>query len=106
MQAANDFSGRVSVIDLRTIQPWDQECVLGSVRATGKLLVVHEDTQTAGFAGEIIATVASQAFTYLDAPIERLAMPDIPVPFNIPMMNAVLPGSASIRARMEEILAF
>ncbi len=106
MQAANDFPGRVSVIDLRTIQPWDQECVLDSIRATGKLLVVHEDTQTAGFAGEIIATVASQAFTFLDAPIERLTMPDIPVPFNIPMMDAVLPGSASIRARMEEILSF
>jgi len=106
LQAASDFPGKVSVIDLRTIQPWDQECVLDSVRATGKLLVVHEDTQTAGFAGEIIATVASQAFTYLDAPIERLTMPDIPVPFNISMMNAVLPGSTRIRARMEEILAF
>lgn len=106
LQAANDFPGRISVIDLRTIQPWDQECVLESVRETGKLLIVHEDSQTAGFAGEIIATVTSQAFTYLDAPIERLAMPDIPVPFNISMMNAVLPGAASIRTRMEEILAF
>jgi len=106
MQAASDFSGRVSIIDLRTIQPWDEECVLESVRVTGKLLVVHEDTRTAGFAAEIIATVSQQAFTYLDAPIERLTMPDIPVPFNIRMMNAVLPGVESIRARMEAILAF
>lgn len=106
VQAASDFPSRVTVIDLRTIRPWDQECVLENVRATGKLLVVHEDTQTAGFAGEIIATVASQAFTYLDAPIERLTMPDIPVPFNIQMMNAVLPGTIRIRDRIIKILAF
>jgi 2-oxoisovalerate dehydrogenase E1 component len=106
LQAARDFAGRITIIDLRTIQPWDQEGVLDSVRRTGKLLVVHEDTRTAGFAGEIIATVASQAFTDLDGPPERLTMPDVPVPFNTGLMRALMPGEESIRIKMGELLAF
>ena len=106
LEAAQAFPGRVTVIDLRTIIPWDQEAVLESVRNTGKVLIVHEDTLTAGFAGEIIATLASQAFTLLDAPIERLAMPDIPVPFNVKAMQAVMPSKETIGAKMAELLAY
>ncbi len=106
LEAARDFAGRVTLIDLRTIRPWDQESVLDSVRRTGKLLVVHEDTRTGGFAGEIIATVSEQAFTYLDGPPERLSMPDVPVPFNRGLMAMVMPGVESIRAKIEAVLAF
>jgi 2-oxoisovalerate dehydrogenase E1 component len=106
LEAAGHFPGRVRLLDLRTIIPWDQETVLEGVRQTGKVLVVHEDTQTAGFAGEIIATIASQAFSDLDAPVERLATPDVPIPYNIGMMENVLPGEASIRAEIEKLLQF
>lgn len=106
LDAAEIFNGSVQVIDLRTIIPWDQDTVLNSVRQTGKLLVVHEDTLTGGFAGEIIATVASKAFTYLDAPIERLATPDVPIPYNIPMMNAIIPSVERISEKMAQILAY
>lgn len=106
LQAAEPFSGRISLLDLRTITPWDEQAVLESVRRTGKVLVVHEDSLTAGFAGEIIAVIASQAFTYLDAPVERLATPDVPIPYNSGMMEAVLPGVESIRARMDQMLRF
>jgi 2-oxoisovalerate dehydrogenase E1 component len=106
LDAAQTFHGRVQVLDLRTIVPWDQETVLASVKATGKVLIVHEDTHTGGFAGEIAATLASQAFTYLDAPIQRLTMPDIPVPFNINAMNSVLPSQDRIRSCIAELLAF
>jgi 2-oxoisovalerate dehydrogenase E1 component len=106
LEAAKFFQGRVAVIDLRTILPWDQECVLNSVRKTGKVLVIHEDTSTGGFAGEIIATIAEKAFSYLDAPIARLTMPDIPVPFNVSAMEAVLPSTVRIHAKIEEILAY
>ena len=105
-QSAQGFTGRVELIDLRTIQPWDQETVLESVRRTGKLLVVHEDTQTTGFAGEIIATVAAQAFTFLDGPPERLTMPDVPVPFNSGLMEAVMPGVEGIRRKMSQLLDY
>ena len=106
LEAAADFSGRVQLLDLRTINPWDREAVLASVAHTGKLLVVHEDTRTAGFAAEVIATVASQGFTDLDGPLERLTMPDCPVPFNQGLMAAALPGVADIRAKMQELLDF
>lgn len=106
MQAAKSFPNRVRLLDLRTIVPWDVDAVLTAVQETGKVLVVHEDMRTAGFAGEIIAVIADQAFQYLDAPARRLTMPDIPVPFNIPMMNAVLPGVDTIRRAMEELLGW
>jgi 2-oxoisovalerate dehydrogenase E1 component len=93
-------------LDLRTIIPWDQEAVLESVKSTGKALVVHEDTLTAGFAGEIIAVIASQAFAYLDAPVERLATPDIPIPFNIGMMEAVIPSAREIRMSIDKLLVY
>jgi 2-oxoisovalerate dehydrogenase E1 component len=106
LQAAGQFEGRVSVIDLRTILPWDIETVLDSVRQCGKVLVVHEDTRTAGFAGEIIATITNQAFTFLDAPIERLTTPDVPIPYNQGMMDFVLPSVERIRTAIEDLLNF
>jgi 2-oxoisovalerate dehydrogenase E1 component len=106
LAAAQVFEGRVRVLDLRTIIPWDQEAVLESVKATGKVLLVHEDTLTGGFGGEIAAVIADQAFTYLDAPIQRLGMPDIPVPFSISAMNSVLPSQERIRSCMSEILSY
>ncbi len=98
--------GSVEVLDLRTISPWDQQSVLESVKKTGKCLIVHEDTITGGFAGEIMATVSSDAFEWLDAPPQRLASPDCPIPYNIEMMNAVVPSALSIREKMEFLLAY
>jgi 2-oxoisovalerate dehydrogenase E1 component len=106
VEAAELFNGKVQVLDLRTIIPWDQEAVLESVRQTGKVLVVHEDILTGGFAGEISAVIAEQAFRDLDAPIARLATPDIPVPFNLGAMDALLPSVEKIRNKIEELLAF
>jgi 2-oxoisovalerate dehydrogenase E1 component len=93
-------------LDLRTIIPWDREAVIESVRKTGKALVVHEDTLTNGFGAEIAATIAAEAFNDLDAPVQRLATPDVPVPYSIPLMNAIVPTVEQIREKMVEILAF
>lgn len=106
LKAAEAFQGRVEILDLRTVTPWDQQAALDSVRRNGKLLVVHEDTYTAGFAGEIIATIAARAFTYLDAPIERITTPDSPIPYNISMMNVVIPSVERIIEKMAEILNY
>ncbi|RME33927.1 MAG: pyruvate dehydrogenase, partial [Deltaproteobacteria bacterium] len=64
LEAAAAHPGLVEVLDLRTIRPWDVEAVLSSVRKTGRLLVVHEDTRTVGFAAEIITEINAQAFEY------------------------------------------
>jgi 2-oxoisovalerate dehydrogenase E1 component len=106
LEAARDFPGRVTLLDLRTIIPWDREAVLESVKQTGKALVVHEDTWTAGFSGEIIATISEQAFQYLDAPLARLATPDLPIPFNLSLMEHVVPGVQKIRNKIKEVLEF
>ena len=105
LEAAKGLSG-VEVLDLRTISPWDKESVLDSVKKTGKCLVVHEDTITGGFAGEIMATIASEAFEWLDAPLQRLATPDVPIPYNVGLMNTVVPGIENIRSKMEWLIKY
>jgi 2-oxoisovalerate dehydrogenase E1 component len=105
-EAAARHPGRVHVLDLRTIVPWDREAVLASVRRTGRCLVVHEDTWTGGFAGEILAEVAAETFTALDAPPRRLATPDCPIPYSAGLMAEVLPNVETIAAAVAELLAF
>lgn len=69
-------------------------------------MIVHEDKLTGGFGAEIAAVVADDAFLNLDAPVKRLAVPDVPLPYSIPLMNAILPGVDTIAAKIEELLAF
>ena len=94
---AIDASGKsADLLDLRTLSPWDREAVLASVRKTRRCLIVHEDTMTAGFGAEIAAVLAKATFFDLDAPIERLAMPDVPSPHNPLLLDAVLPSIETI----------
>ncbi|MGW8225731.1 MAG: alpha-ketoacid dehydrogenase subunit alpha/beta [Anaerolineales bacterium] len=106
LAASQSFPGRVMVVDLRTIIPWDKETVLECVRKTGKVLIVHEDTLTAGFGAEISAVINEQAFTDLDAPIHRLATPDVPIPYNVDMMEYILPNQKKIEEKINELLGF
>ena len=94
------------IIDLRTLQPWDKEMVLDSIRQTRRCLIVHEDLRTGGFGAEIAAVVADEAFLDLDAPVARLTMPDIPSPHHPKLMEWVLPSPASIRAEIERLVGF
>ncbi|MCP4412052.1 MAG: pyruvate dehydrogenase, partial [Gammaproteobacteria bacterium] len=94
----------IEIIDLRTIQPWDKETVLKSVSKTHRCLIIHEDMLTAGFGAEIAAVLAKESFFDLDAPIERLAMPDIPVPFNNQLMDAAIPNNERIESTMRHCL--
>jgi 2-oxoisovalerate dehydrogenase E1 component len=102
--AAEGFSA--DVIDLRTLQPWDKEMVLESVRRTRRCLIVHEDLRTGGFGAEIAAVVADEAFLDLDAPVARVTMPDIPSPHHPKLMEAALPSPSSIRAEIERLVGF
>ena len=106
-EAAAKASGyAVDVLDLRTVSPWDREAVLASVRRTRRCLIVHEDTLTAGFGAEVSAVIAEEAFLSLDAPIQRMAIPDVPTPYNVDLMNAVLPQTDDIAARITELVEF
>jgi 2-oxoisovalerate dehydrogenase E1 component len=106
VEAAQTSAGRVEILDLRTIVPWDKSRVLESVRKTGKCLIVHEDALTGGFGAEIAAVIAEEAFTDLDAPLARIAVPDVPIPYNMGLMNAVVPQVADIAEKIQSMLAF
>ena len=105
-QAAKQAGIAADLLDLRTIMPWDREAVLDSVKTTRRCLIVHEDMLTAGFGAEVAALVAEHAFLNLDAPVARLAVPDVPTPYNVPMMQAVLPTVERIAERMAELVEF
>jgi 2-oxoisovalerate dehydrogenase E1 component beta subunit len=96
----------VEVIDLRTIIPWDRDAVLEAVSRTGKLIVLHEDTRTAGFGAEIAATVGEESFQYLDAPVVRVAAPDTPVPFSPPLEKAFIPQVDDVVQAIERLAAY
>jgi 2-oxoisovalerate dehydrogenase E1 component len=105
-EQAIDASGRsVELIDLRTLSPWDREATLTSARKTRRCLIVHEDNITAGFGAEIAAVLAKEAFFDLDAPIERLAMPDVPSPHNPLLLDAVLPSVETISQTISRLIA-
>jgi len=104
VRAAEAFGDRVEVLDLRTVAPWDREMVIESVQRTGRCIIVHEDTLTAGFGAEIAAVVARDAFWWLDAPIERLAVEDVPMPYHEALLHAVLPDVPRIAAAIERVM--
>ena len=96
----------MEVIDLRTLYPLDSETILTSVRKTGRVLVLHEDVEFLGFGAEIAAQIAEKAFTWLDAPVKRVAGKYSYIPFAAPMEDYVLPNDADIRAALTELLRF
>ena len=102
--AADQVGEAVEILDLRTLSPWDSEAVLASVQKTRRCLIVHEDTLTAGFGAEIAAMLAHRAFFNLDAPIERLTMPDIPSPHNVRLLESVVPSIERIAGKMRELI--
>ncbi|MCZ2102566.1 MAG: dehydrogenase E1 component subunit alpha/beta [Chitinophagales bacterium] len=79
------------VIDLRTLIPWDKEAVLNSVKKTGKVIILHEDTLINGFGAEIAAVISEEVFEYLDAPVYRAASMDTPIPFNADLEKQFMP---------------
>jgi len=70
------------------------------------VLVLHEDTRTAGFGAEIVATIAEEAFELLDAPVKRIAAPDTPVPFAPPLERAFIPQVEGVVAGLKDLAAY
>jgi 2-oxoisovalerate dehydrogenase E1 component beta subunit len=109
LDAAESLAGRgisAEVVDLRTIVPLDEETVLRSVEKTSRALVLYESHRFLGVGAEVAATIAEKAFEHLDAPVERLAPPNTPVPFSPPLEDAYLPQVADIEAAVERLSAW
>jgi 2-oxoisovalerate dehydrogenase E1 component beta subunit len=97
----------VEVVDPRTLNPLDKETILNSVKKTGKAIIVHEDNLTLGLGAEIAAIIAGEGFEYLDAPVMRLAGPDVPaVPFSRPMQDFFMPNADKIAAGIRQLAAY
>jgi 2-oxoisovalerate dehydrogenase E1 component beta subunit len=96
----------LEVVDLRTLLPYDEQCVLSSVRKCSKVVLLHEDTRIGGLAGELAAVIAEKAFEDLDGPIVRVSAPDTPVPFSPPLEEYFLPNVQKIADAARQLAAY
>ena len=97
----------VEVVDLRTLFPIDQVTILESVKKTGKVIIVHEDTKTGGLGGEISAVISSEAFEYLDGPVTRLCGPDVPaMPFSPPLEQEFMLSTEKIIDAVQKLVSY
>ncbi len=107
--AAETLAGEgisVEIVDLRTLVPLDEEAILASVRKTSRAIVLHEDTLTGGFGGEIAARITERAFDCLDAPVVRIAAPDTPIPYSPPLEDAFLPNADKVVQKARWLCAY
>jgi len=105
MEAAEELAGDgidAEVIDLRTLVPFDTDTVVESVKKTGRLVVVDEDYRSFGLTGEVVARVAEHALDDLES-VERLAIPDVPIPYARPLEEAINPATADIAAAIRTV---
>ena len=91
---------------MRTIIPIDEDLIFNSVKKTNKCIIVHEDTLTGGFGGEIAARVADTCFQYLDGPVRRIAALDSHIPYSPILESAVLPSIDVIYNGIKSLLNF
>jgi len=99
--AAKNVSAEV--VDLRSLAPLDIETIIASVRKTGRALVLDGGYQSFGITGEIAATIGEQVFDYLDAPVMRLAAPDVPVPYSPALESLTVPSADQVVAKIAEM---
>ena len=96
----------VEIVDIRTINPLDEKTIFESVKKTGKAIVIHEDTLTAGFGAEIVARITENCFEYLDGPVKRVAGKDAFVPYHPILENDILPNREKIYNSLKELLKY
>src|SRR6266542_3880547 len=101
--ALEDDGVSAEVVDLRTVQPLDKEVILKSVEKTSRVLVLYESHRALGIGAEVSATIAEDGFDLLDAPVKRLAPPNVPVPFSPPLEAAYLPHVDQIVEAVQEL---
>jgi 2-oxoisovalerate dehydrogenase E1 component len=110
VQAAKRLSesggGEAEVLDLRTLAPYDWDAIAASVKRTGRALVVYEDCVSFGYGAEIAARIADELFSYLDAPVRRVAGKDTFVAYAPVLEEVILPQVDTILAGMKNLLAF
>jgi pyruvate dehydrogenase E1 component beta subunit len=92
------------VIDPRTLTPLDRKTLVGSVKKTGRIVIVTEDCKSGGVSAEIAAAISEEALDFLDAPIKRVTAPDTPIPFSPPLEQFIIPSEQSIVQAVKEVV--
>jgi len=92
------------VVDLRTLKPMDTEIIAASVKKTHRVVVLHEACVTGGIGGEIVAKIAENVFDYIDAPIKRVGIPDVPVPYAKSLEDAIVPNEEMLITCVKEVM--
>ena len=106
-KAAEEFNGKVSIVDLRTLAPWDRDLVMTQSRKHGRVLVLTEESATPSFAGALQGAVQSDCFESLDAPVMLLGSEDVPaIPLNSTLEHAMLPNAEKVAAKLRELLEY
>ena len=106
LEAAEALAQRgvsAEIVDLCTVYPFDEETVLRSIEKTSRALILYESYRFLGIGAEVAAMIAEKAFEHLDAPVVRLAPPNVPVPFSPPLEDAFLPQVADIEAAVDRL---
>jgi 2-oxoisovalerate dehydrogenase E1 component beta subunit len=109
LEAASNLAGEgidVEVLDLRTVQPLDVEAILASVAKTSRAVVLYESHRFLGIGAEVAAVIAEEGFESLDAPIVRIAPPNVPIPFSPALEDAYLPQVADIEDAVRKLSAW
>ena len=94
----------VEVVDLRTLRPLDVETIIKSVKKTHRVVVVEETSKFGGFAGEVVSIVQQEAFDYLDAPVERVAGEEVPIPYSMPLEKLAIPDTQRIVSAVKKLI--
>jgi 2-oxoisovalerate dehydrogenase E1 component len=102
----NQPNRTIEVIDLRTLSPYDWETIASSVKKTSRVIVAYEDTLSFGFGAEIAARIADELFTWLDAPVRRVAALDTWVAYQPALEAKILPQTEDLTAAIGNLLAF
>jgi len=104
-EVVKELGEAIEIIDLRTLWPLDEETLLNSVKKTGKVMILHEDTLTGGIGGEISALISEKAFEYLDAPVLRVGGLDSPIPFS-PILEKQFMPKDRLREKLDYLLRY
>jgi 2-oxoisovalerate dehydrogenase E1 component len=105
MAAVSAFSGRIEIVDLRTLSPLDENLVMETVKRHGKCLILTEEQQTNSFSEALAGRIQKACFRWLDAPVEVMGAMDLPaVPINVVLEQAMLPTVHKVQNRLQSLL--
>ena len=105
--AAKKFPGRIEIIDLRTINPIDEEAILTSVKKHSRCLVVTEEPVANSFALSIAGMISNKCFEYLDSPVGIIGSENLPaIPLNSTLEFTMIPNAEKVQKKMEELLNY